>query len=239
MVGNHSRAKKTLLLNFVYCNPVGHVIEALKLAKGFHEANRNMDVYLILNSRTPVELAKSCNWIKRVYSADPKEVLEKKEKSEFFATFPKIWDYILADYRSLKEDEEDIKNFQEVSKKILKAREYYGDIWDKKAYPKEIKYIPDSRVTLRIPEKAKKLAEKYNYDGLKVCIMLGGSGGAKNYPSVKAWTRIIEGIKREAQDITTSNFSNHRGLGDLRKDKIFLWRYSQAPFIYFSCCLRN
>ncbi len=48
---------KTLLVNWVYYRPVGHVVEALKLAKGYKLANRDLEVHMMLNADAPVELA--------------------------------------------------------------------------------------------------------------------------------------------------------------------------------------
>ncbi|MFA4907349.1 MAG: hypothetical protein WC602_03700, partial [archaeon] len=72
-----AKPKRKLLINFVYCRPVGHAVEALKCAKGYFEANKNLEVSLLLNSKTPVELASACNWIRKAYSVDVREVSEK------------------------------------------------------------------------------------------------------------------------------------------------------------------
>ncbi len=46
---------KTLLVNWVYYKPVGHVVEALKLANGYTVANRDPEVHMMLNGDAPVE----------------------------------------------------------------------------------------------------------------------------------------------------------------------------------------
>jgi hypothetical protein len=43
---------KTLLINHVCWNPVGHVVEAMKKAKGFKSANKDLEIHLLLNKRT-------------------------------------------------------------------------------------------------------------------------------------------------------------------------------------------
>ena len=48
--------EQTLLLNWVYYYPVGHAVEALKVAKGYHSANRKVKVSVLLNAETPVVL---------------------------------------------------------------------------------------------------------------------------------------------------------------------------------------
>lgn len=196
------RRDKKLLINFVYCRPVGHVVEALKFAKGFYDANKNIKIHLILNKKSPTELVKACDWIKKVYAVDTQDVLKKKEKSSFFKKIPKNWDCILADFRSFEEhDEPDLGNFHNVSKSVFKARVYYGNIWDKKGYPKDLRYIPDSKVMLKLPKKALEYAKKFNHDGIKICVMLAGSGGPEAYPSIESWIKIIDSIKKKIPNV--------------------------------------
>lgn len=196
------RGDKKLLINFVYCRPVGHVVEALKFAKGFYDANKNIKIHLILNKKSPTELVKACDWIKKVYAVDTQDVLKKKEKSDFLKKIPKNWDYIFADFRYLKEhDEPDLGNFHNVSKSIFKARLYYGNIWDKKGYPKDLKYTPDSKVMLKLPKKALEYAKKFNHSGTKICIMLAGSGGPEAYPPIESWIKIVESIKKKIPNV--------------------------------------
>ncbi len=53
------RENKKLLINFVYCRPVGHVVEALKFAKGFFDANKNSLTSLLSGSPKMIIWARS------------------------------------------------------------------------------------------------------------------------------------------------------------------------------------
>ncbi|PIN93585.1 hypothetical protein COU61_00770, partial [Candidatus Pacearchaeota archaeon CG10_big_fil_rev_8_21_14_0_10_35_13] len=88
--------KKTLLLNYVYYNPVGHVVEALKLTKGIHEGNKekNIEIHLILNKKTAYELTEACDWIKKTYTMDLEEVWKKGKKASCLKRIPRRWDYV-------------------------------------------------------------------------------------------------------------------------------------------------
>ena len=44
---------RTLLLNWVYYNPVGHVVEGMKIARGYHAANRGVEVHMMVNADAP------------------------------------------------------------------------------------------------------------------------------------------------------------------------------------------
>lgn len=193
------KRNKTLLINFVYCKPVGHVIEALKISKGFYNANKNIDIHLILNKESPIELAKACKWIKKVYSVNTEDVLKNKSKSKFFKSIPKTWDYILADFRAFQEHEwsPDLGIFHKVSQAVFQAKEYYGDIWENKNYPKELKYSMDNKFTIPIPQKSTNFAKKYKNNSVKICLMIGGSDEAKHYPETESWIKLIKSIKEK------------------------------------------
>ena len=50
----------TLLINWVFYNPVGHLVEAIQHAHGYQQANRDhFSIHLLLNAATPVELAEA------------------------------------------------------------------------------------------------------------------------------------------------------------------------------------
>tara|TARA_Y100000034_G_scaffold134813_1_gene204403 strand:- start:486 stop:707 length:222 start_codon:yes stop_codon:yes gene_type:complete len=70
-----------ILINHIYYTPVGHALEALKFAKGFYNANCNIEIHVALNKETTYELAKACPWIKKYYAVDTKDILKNGEKS--------------------------------------------------------------------------------------------------------------------------------------------------------------
>ena len=55
--------KKRLLLYYIYWMPVGHALEAIRYARGFYEANEDLEIYVAVNSHTPYELLKKISWI--------------------------------------------------------------------------------------------------------------------------------------------------------------------------------
>ena len=66
--------KKKLLINFVCYRPVGHIVEALKYARGHFVRNKNIELHLLLNADSPVEIAASCPWLKKVYPVSLREI---------------------------------------------------------------------------------------------------------------------------------------------------------------------
>lgn len=89
--------EKKLLINFAYYRPVGHVVEALKYAKGYYEANQGkIDVYLLLNAQSPTELANVSYWIKKVYPVSLQDIYKNGAKAKTIKNIPKTWDYIIS-----------------------------------------------------------------------------------------------------------------------------------------------
>lgn len=191
------RRKKRLLINFVYCRPVGHVIEALKFARGFYLANKNLEIHLILNGQTSYELARACKWINKVYPADTADVMKHGVKSKFFSIIGKNWDYILADCRFVYESqwESELGYFHIAANRVFRARVFYGDIRVKDDYPGELRYQPDSKVSIPLPGNAVEFARRYRHKGLAIALMPGGSAGISQYPDLSSWKKVIERIK--------------------------------------------
>ncbi len=68
--------KERMLLNFVYCRPVGHVVEGMRYAYGVYKANKNLEISIALNDKSATELAGSVDWIKNVYLVETDEILK-------------------------------------------------------------------------------------------------------------------------------------------------------------------
>jgi len=198
--------KKTLLLNFVYWQPVGHVIEAVKYAKGFHDANEDLEISVALNSRSPTELTEGCDWIKNTYPIDVNEIQKKGANSPCLKKIPKEWDYIITENRvilksksegvlKLYRAEKSIFKYLQISKALFKARLGEGVLFHKMKLPKGLKYLIGRSVMLKLPKSSLKFAKRYDHTGKRICIMLGGrSAGRKYYVSVNTWINIIQAI---------------------------------------------
>jgi hypothetical protein len=64
----------SILLNHVYYSPVGHVVEAIRYARGLRDANPGSEVHVALSDGAPWELCAGAPWITAVYRipvADP------------------------------------------------------------------------------------------------------------------------------------------------------------------------
>ncbi|MFH0906554.1 MAG: hypothetical protein V1824_04420 [archaeon] len=216
--------KKKLLLNFVYYNPVGHVVEGLKYARGFYEANKDLEISIALNKYAPYNLANLCSWIKNIYPIDVYEILDKGNNASCLKQIPLKWDYIVTNNLPLLEarfsdigQEETgflaylnycIHNFKSKSdegKLYALKKGKYNDSIESKSFidrlPKELKYKIDSKIIFKLPKENLEFIKKYDYNGKKICIMLGGSGEACRYPSVDSWIKIIDSLNKKFKDL--------------------------------------
>jgi hypothetical protein len=195
-----SASKKTLLLNHVTWRPVGHVVEALKLAKGYAIANEGLEIHLLLNKRSPFELAEACNWIHQTYPVDTEEVLRKKHSAHIFRKIPNSWDYVLHDVRPYLEykdgidPELDLVEYFLCSKQYFKAKIGAGDEWRPWEISESLKYNCVNKVRLKLPKYAQDFVKNYNHNGPKICLLPGGSSSFVDYPSMTSWALIIKAL---------------------------------------------
>lgn len=190
--------RKKLLLNWLYYRPVGHVVEALKFTKGYAEANKNIDVYLLLNAASPVELTAACPWIKKTYPVSLKEIWEDGKKAKSVQSVPKTWDYIITDDRATRFkihwDENNLIKAYKVLEPLLAAKigkSYVEQIDTNRGI---LPYKYNQRITLPIPRKAKDFVKRYKHSEPAICIILGGSAGDMQSPTVKVWLKICQAL---------------------------------------------
>lgn len=186
--------KKKLLINWLYKHPVGHVAEALKLAKGYSLANENLEIYLIINADSPAELADGCPWIKQTYTISVKELVEKGIDSEYLKKIPKEWDYIITDKRSESGPErQDLTEFFKAHK--ILSEELIARIAKGNERENVLPCVRNPKTNLEVPRHAREFALKFSHVGPSICIMLGGSKGLRQSPTIEKWLRICQALE--------------------------------------------
>lgn len=195
--------KRRLLLNYVYYTPIGHVLEALKFANTFYKSNKDLEISVALSSASPYALAHGCKAINKVYPVDLDELLEYGEKAKSVLRIPKNWDYIITNdiirhQISGKPGwmEGAFFRYLDVANKRFHARIAKGTCYWENNFPKPLKYRK-TRLTLEVPNKAKRFVKRYDHNGLKICILPAGSGGSAYYPSSESWIAIIKALNNE------------------------------------------
>ncbi len=193
---------KTLLLNWIYYNPVGHAVEALKVAKAFHDSNPGLEVSVTLSGATPYELGTACPWIKRTYPVFQDQILRDGAKAPCLRRIPKAWDYVVtnnlpeldqAGNTNLHGEELFMVRFLAIEAEIFHARTRRAKYFSR-YFAAGLRYVRDRKVDLVLPRRALRFARRYAHPGPRLCILLGGSAGSVYYPAVGSWIRIIRAL---------------------------------------------
>lgn len=192
---------KKLLINFVYYPPVGHLLEAIKHARGYYDANNDLEISLLVNSETPIELAQACYWIKNVYPISVNEVLTV-ENAPCIQSVPKEWDYVLIDPR-VKDPEPESQNdslaiCQLILRKNFIGREITASTRDRSSGNQHLSvgkeqllpYKLNAHIDIPIPGESIEFVKRYSHDGPTITILPSGSAGDKQSPSIKIWEEI-------------------------------------------------
>lgn len=180
-----------ILLNYVYYSPVGHVVEALRYARGLHEANRGSEVHVALPDATAWELCDGCPWIARTYRID---LAGPEPGGRAIPPLPREWDYILDNNlirletgqpapagragkpgKLIRPDghgcapigprERAMLAYYDRSDAELAARRGRGVLYPSVAVPPGLRYVPGARVRLEVPETSRAFARRYAHAG--------------------------------------------------------------------------
>jgi ADP-heptose:LPS heptosyltransferase len=190
-------AEQTLLLNWVYYHPIGHALEAFKAAKGFTEANPGVDVHVLLNSRTVVELADACPWIARAYPIDLEEIASKGTAASCLQPIPRTWDFIVNDHRPTASPfffADSLRTFHDLAEIQFSAREWRGGHHRLPSGGPPF-YVRNATIRLSVPDSAKEFVRDINSASLRICVLPAGSSDEAIYPKVDWWLQAINAIK--------------------------------------------
>ena len=190
---------RTLLLNWIYYYPVGHAVEAFAAAAEYFAANPNLEVNLLLNAKTPVELSQYCSWVKKTYAIDVEEIAVNGQTASCLTDLPREWDYVVSSERLLDNPSsysEALIRCHNVIDDITTARIWRGIRGDvgqgNQAVPE---YIPFTAFKMEPPLQARVWARQFSqYDPL-CAVLLGGSSSEQIYPHVDWWIRLFKEMR--------------------------------------------
>jgi hypothetical protein len=191
----------SLLVNFVYAQQVGHVIEALHYTHGYHVADPSRRISLALNARTATELAALAPFAEQVH---PIEVdLFDAGASPDLGGLPSTWDWIVTDSRSVDPAQREmfpgLAAYNDAVGERLEARQGRG-LTGFKLPPS---YAPGEHLRLTLPdEHRERAAARFTGGGPRIAILPGGSAPRSYYPSLRSWELIVAALLRRYPDAT-------------------------------------
>ncbi len=200
--GNRERifmSRKMLLLNWVYYHPVGHAVEAFKVAKGLASANEDVAIHLMLNSRTAVELSDGCDWIERTYAINVNEVAREGHEAVCLRGIPGDWDYIVSDHRPTCSPfpfEQSLRTFHD-----LAAERFHASLWrgaqNELPSPNFLQYRRNATIRMQVPEEARAFVRTLPLSSLNVVLIPGGSSPEPVYPTLDSWRNVLRALQDE------------------------------------------
>lgn len=177
---------KNLLINWVYYRPVGHVVEAMRLARDFAAADPTLEISLLLNEEAPAELARCLRDIAHVYSVDLRRASSPRGFPE---GLPRDWDYVFTDPRAATERlPRDLGRFHEAFRHWVRPRSV-NDGWNESSMPPR-KYAP-LRLDLPAEERAK-AAARVSSEGSPRLTVLPAPASPSRAPSMRFWGTFFD-----------------------------------------------
>lgn len=185
-------------MNFVYCHPVGHLIEALHYCHGYHRADRGLRIGLVLNADTPAELAALCPYIGDVYPVTL-DLLDAAPDLGSLDQIPAGWDWVVDDARGHQEEQRAAfpglgPYYDLAGERFAAAGSVLG--FAGAAPPR---YSPGERFRLPLPAPALTRERQRLRDAApgawpRIGVLPAGSGPRGNYPSLRSWQLVIAAL---------------------------------------------
>jgi hypothetical protein len=194
---------RSVLVNFVYCPPIGHAIEALHYCHGYHHANPGLRIGLALNADTPAELAALCPYVGDVYQI-PVDISDPAyDPAAALPTVPTGWDWVVDDDRGHQPDQR--MAFPGLAR-------YYDQAGDRFSATGSIigtagaappRYSPGQDFRLPLPDGRR--AEAGRLLGItcagsreqprpRIALLPAGSGPRGSYPSLRSWRLVLTAL---------------------------------------------
>jgi ADP-heptose:LPS heptosyltransferase len=191
---------ESVLVNFLYASPVGHAIEALHLCSGYHHADADRRIGVVLNSATPVELARLCPFIDEVYPVDIDLFDSEFDAMSALAAIPRDWDRVVNEPRAYQPVQR--RYFPGMGRYYDATETYFtGTVGPIGVQPPS--YQPGVHFRLPIPPAQRESADRrLGTARPRIAVLPGGSGPRAQYPSTRSWQLILRALTNRFPDAT-------------------------------------
>ncbi|GAA2830213.1 glycosyltransferase family 9 protein [Crossiella cryophila] len=189
-------ATESVLVNFVYAHNVGHAIEALHYAHGYHLADPDRRIALVLNKKTPVELASFCDCVDEVFEVEVDLFDGDFDAAPALAGIPRDWDWVVGDLRGTQDVQRELfpglARYYDTAATHFRAAKGTGSAGLVKIGPS---YRPHQELRLNLPRAELDRGAALLGDApVKIAVLPGGSAPREYYPSTASWELILGGL---------------------------------------------
>ncbi|WP_243867051.1 glycosyltransferase family 9 protein [Actinophytocola oryzae] len=183
---------ESMLVNFVYCHPVGHAVEAVQYCLGYKLADPTRRVGLVLKANTAVDLARWCPHVDDLYTVDVDVFGQPTD--DVLAHVPADWDWVVDDPRGHQPFQRDffpgLAGYYDIAAAHFRTTGEHLVV----GAPRP-SYRAGNRLDLALPDDATAWAEELlPGDRTTIAVMPGGSGPRWRYPSLDSWLRVLRAL---------------------------------------------
>jgi hypothetical protein len=211
-----------LLVNYVYCHPVGHAIEALHLCHGYHRADPTLRISVALNADTATELAALCPFVDAVHPVTVNLFDRRFNAARAVAAIPTGWDWVVDDPRGHQPEQRAL--FPALGAYYAAAADRFAGSTLGIAGAAPPAYSRGEPFRLTLPDTALTagkllLGNGSPRDGAppngapRIAVLPGGGGPAGNYPSVRSWSLILGALAARWPDAVFGLLGKYRANG--------------------------
>ena len=207
--------RRRLLINWIYYRPIGHAIEAFRLADAFRNENPDLEVGVLINSTAGIELADCLPQIDNVFGVNVSAFGSDETGHNAFEEINPEWDYVLTDTRhdrpmgwhALDRCEQAFRAF--IRPKVT------NNGWDLEGFPPR-RYRP---LELQLPHMAKSFARGFVTEDVRtrISILLGSGTEPNRTPSMVFWRQLCQALIEEFGDVEIILLGALRGKGSRTK----------------------
>lgn len=188
--------RERILVNFFYCHPVGHAVEALRYCLGYHAADPERRVGVALNAATAVELATFCPFVSDTFAIDHPLFERCRDSPRRLRAVPRGWDWVLDDSRRHQPIQlslfPGLVDYYAASDRRLIARHGRSTVGSSPP-----SYRRHQQLRFELPPASRERAHRrlHGRDGAPwIAIMPAGSSPPAMYPSTGSWLTILDAL---------------------------------------------
>ena len=180
---------ESVLINFVYCHPVGHAVEAVQHCLGYRRADPARRIGVVLKANTAVDLAHWSPFVDEVYTVDFDVFGPAPESLDHI---PRDWDWVVDDPRGRQQWQRDIfpglAGYYDLAAEHFRARKGHRVV----GAPAP-SYQAGHRLELELPSSAQAWAAETVPTGVEPTIAVLPAGSAERwmYPSLESWRTML------------------------------------------------
>jgi hypothetical protein len=177
-----------LLVNFVYCQQIGHVVEALHYANGYHAAYPSRRISVTLIENTATELTRYADFVEETYPV-PVDIFDgTADHSAALAGMPSEWDAVVSDFRGADPAQRAI--FPGLASWFDASTAYFSGQKGFAGFRKPVPYSPGEHWRLAVEPDHTRFAG----EGPRIAILPAGSAPRSFYPSVASWELVLDAL---------------------------------------------